>query len=138
MPALTTGALAKQGGVNLESIRYYERRGLLPKPPRTDAGYRMYTDDALRRVRFIKRAQAIGFTLREIRELLGLRVKAGSTCDDVRRKAEAKVAEIDRKRRQLAAMKKALVRLVASCDRSGPASACTFLGNLESESAFTI
>jgi Hg(II)-responsive transcriptional regulator len=133
MPALTTGALAKQGGVNLESIRYYERRGLLPKPPRTGAGYRIYSDDALRRVRFIKRAQAIGFTLREIRELLGLRVKAGSTCDDVRRKAEAKVAEIDQKRRDLAAMKKTLTRLASSCERSGPASECSFLAHLGDE-----
>ncbi len=133
MPAFTTGTLAKQGGVNLESIRYYERRGLLPKPPRTGLGYRMYSDDALRRIRFIKRAQAIGFTLREIRELLGLHVKADGTCDDVRRKAEAKVAEIDQKRRHLAAMRKALVRLVSSCERSGPASECSFLANLESD-----
>jgi MerR family mercuric resistance operon transcriptional regulator len=133
MTTLTTGTLAKQGGVNLESIRYYERRGLLPKPPRTGSGYRMYTDDALRRVRFIKRAQAIGFTLREIRELLGLRVKAGSTCDDVRRKAEAKVVEIDEKRRHLAAMKKTLTKLVSSCECSGPASECSFLAHLGDE-----
>jgi DNA-binding transcriptional MerR regulator len=76
MNALRTSDVAKEGGVNLETVRYYERRGLLPKPPRTPAGYRTFGTDAVRRLRFIKRAQDLGFSLKEIKELLALRVDA--------------------------------------------------------------
>src|SRR5260370_33590320 len=77
MEELTIGRLARQGGVNLETIRYYERQGLLPKPPRTAAGYRMFPRETGRRLRFIKRAQELGFSLNEIRELLSLRMNQG-------------------------------------------------------------
>ena len=80
MEALTRGALAQQGRVNAETIRYYERRGLLPKPPRTPSGYRVFSSDAVRRVRFIKRAQGLGFSLKEIKALLALRVDPCSSC----------------------------------------------------------
>ena len=80
MEALTRGALAQQGRVNSETIRYYERRGLLPKPPRTPSGYRVFSSDAVRRVRFIKRAQGLGFSLKEIKALLALRVDPCSSC----------------------------------------------------------
>src|SRR5437667_2478865 len=89
MEALTRGALAQQGRVNAETIRYYERRGLLPKPPRTPSGYRVFSSDAVRRVRFIKRAQGLGFSLKEIKALLALRVDPCSSCGDVRKRAEA-------------------------------------------------
>src|SRR2546425_11753674 len=94
MNSLRTAELARRGGVNLETIRYYERRGLLPKPPRTPTGYRTFDAEAVRRLRFIKQAQALGFSLKEVRELLALRIKAGTSCGEVRRRAEAKIADI--------------------------------------------
>jgi MerR family mercuric resistance operon transcriptional regulator len=92
--ALTISRLARLGGVNLETIRYYEREGRLQTPPRTPAGYRMFPNDTTRRVRFIKRAQNLGFSLREIRELLELRIKPGTKRGDIRARAEAKIARI--------------------------------------------
>jgi len=81
---LTIGHLAKSAGVNLETVRYYERRGLLPKPPRSASGYRLFPSDAARRLRFIRRAQELGFSLKEIRELLSLRVSRTTTSRDFR------------------------------------------------------
>ena len=77
---ILVGELARRSGVNLETVRYYERRGLLPKPPRTPAGYRAFPAASVRRVRFIRQAQALGFTLAEIKELLALRVDPDTTC----------------------------------------------------------
>jgi len=104
MNRLTTSEVAKQGGVNLETVRYYERRGLLPKPPRNATGYRAFEPDAVRRLRFIRHAQALGFSLHEIKDLLALRVKAGVSSADVRRRAEAKLVDIDEKLKTLGAM----------------------------------
>ena len=133
MDGLTTAEVAKQGGVNLETIRYYERRGLLPKPPRTPSGYRTFGADAVRRLRFIKHAQELGFSLKEIKELLALRVDARTSCADVRRRTEAKIADIEQKLRALRAMKMALVRLTAACVGRGPVSACPILESLDHE-----
>ena len=127
----TTGEVASRGGVNLETIRYYERRGLLPKPPRTPAGYRTFDAAALRRLRFIKQAQALGFSLKEIKELLALRVDPRTSCADVRRRAEAKIADVETKLRVLRTMKRALVQLTAACAGRGPVSACPILETLE-------
>ncbi len=127
----TTGEVASRGGVNLETIRYYERRGLLPKPPRTPAGYRTFDAAALRRLRFIKQAQALGFSLKEIKELLALRVDPRTSCADVRRRAEAKIADVEAKLRVLRTMKRALVQLTAACAGRGPVSACPILETLE-------
>src|SRR5437763_1115130 len=131
MEGLRTGELAIQGGVNLETIRYYERRGLLPKPPRTSAGYRAFDAEAVRRLRFIKQAQALGFSLKEVRELLALRLNPRTSCADVRRRAEAKIADIEEKLRGLRAMKKVLVRITAVCAGRGPVSECPILESLE-------
>src|SRR2546426_9423513 len=133
MEALTRGELAQQGRVNSETIRYYERRGLLPKPPRTPSGYRTFGTDAVRRLRFIKHAQELGFSLKEIKELLALRVDARTSCADVRKRAEAKLADIDQKLRALRAMKRALVQLTAACVGRGPVSACPILESLDAE-----
>src|SRR5215470_7354960 len=103
MERLTTGELAKRGGVNLETIRYYERRGLLPKPARSQSGYRAFSLDAVRRVRFIKQAQELGFSLKEIQELLALRIAPDSTQADVRARATRKIADIDAKIKKLRA-----------------------------------
>jgi MerR family mercuric resistance operon transcriptional regulator len=127
---ISTSELAKRGGVNLETIRYYERVGLLPKPPRSGAGYRQFSPESVRRVRFIKRAQELGFSLKEIKELLALRIAPGSTRADVRKRAEAKIADIEGKVQHLRAMKKTLVRLSETCCGSGPASDCPILESL--------
>lgn len=111
---LRIGAVAQGAGVNVQTLRYYERRGLLGPPDRTASGYRAYPSEAVRLVRFIKRAQDLGFTLTEIGDLIALR-NAGRRRDNVRALAEAKMREIDRKLVQLQAMRGALSSLVESC-----------------------
>jgi MerR family mercuric resistance operon transcriptional regulator len=133
MGGLTTGALAKRGGVNLESIRFYEREGLLPKPPRTAGGYRVFSDQDLRRVKFIKRAQELGFSLREIKDLLELRLNPDTSCSDVRRKAEAKLADIERKISDLRRMRSALGHLATACPGRGATTDCPILEALDAE-----
>jgi MerR family mercuric resistance operon transcriptional regulator len=100
---------------------------LLPEPPRTVSNYRAYPEEAVRRVRFIKRAQELGFTLSDIQELLSLRAAPGARCVDVRERAEAKVRAIEDKIRSLEAMREACTRLIAACSRSGPVSECPIL-----------
>lgn len=133
MTGLKVGEVAKQAGVNLQTIHYYERRGLLPKPPRTGSNYRAYPEDAVRRVRFIKRAQELGFTLKDIKELLSLRAAPRTRCADVRERAEVKVQDIDEKVRTLQAMRKALTKLIGECSGKGPVSQCPILEALDSE-----
>ena len=131
MTGLTSGELARQGGINLESIRFYEKQGLLPKPPRTASGYRTFPPDAVRRVRFIKRAQELGFSLREIKELLALRVDPDTSCADVRRRAEEKLTDIDQKISDLKRMKQTLAGLAAACPGRGAISDCPILESLD-------
>jgi MerR family mercuric resistance operon transcriptional regulator len=130
---LTIGRLARVGGVNLETIRYYEREGLLARPPRTHSGYRVFPTDATRRLRFIKRAQQLGFSLKEIRDLLALRVKPGTKRDQIRARAEAKIVDIDQKIETLAAMKRALSKLTTQCSGCGPIADCPILDSLDTE-----
>jgi Hg(II)-responsive transcriptional regulator len=106
---------AAQAGVNVQTIRYYERRGLLPRPPRRASGYREFPDAAVRVVRFIKRAQELGFTLDEVEELLQLRRHAGRNRPRIRSVAERRIAQIEQKVAELERMKRALKRLVHSC-----------------------
>ena len=133
MLQLTIGELAKQGGVNLETIRYYEREGLLPKPPRSQSGYRQFPLEGVRRIRFIKLAQELGFSLKEIKGLLALRLDPDSTAADVKKQAKQKIADIEEKIQTLRAMKKALVRLTATCCGEGSVSECPILESLDSE-----
>jgi MerR family mercuric resistance operon transcriptional regulator len=133
MTDLKIGEVAKQAGVNLQTIHYYERRGLLPMPPRTGLNYRAYAWDAVLRVRFIKRAQEIGFTLKEIEELLSLRATPRTRSVDVRNRAKAKVQEIDDKMRTLQAMRKGLTNLICECSGKGPVTQCPILDALDSE-----
>ena len=131
---LTRGDLAQRGGVNIETIRYYERRGLLPKPPRSTSGYRLYSADNARRIRFIKRAQELGFSLDEIRELLALRLSAKGTREGVRKIAEAKILDIKEKIKTLRAMETDLERLTtACCGSDGTVSECPILESFEEE-----
>ena len=127
---ISTSELARKTGVNPETIRYYERAGLLPKPPRSQSGYRLFPPNSVRRMRFIRRAQELGFSLKEIKELLALRISPGSTRADVRKRAKAKVADIDEKIQHLREIKKTLVRLDQTCCGEGPASDCPILDNL--------
>jgi Hg(II)-responsive transcriptional regulator len=112
---------AKEAGVNTQTLRYYERRGLLPKPPRRDSGYREYPDDAVRIVRFIKRAQELGFSLDEIEDLVRLRGVRRAERQRVRSIAEKKIVQIDEKVAHLQAMRQALSTLVKSCHQGGAA-----------------
>ena len=132
MATLTTGELARQGGVNLESIRFYERERLLPKPPRTAGGYRMFTPDDVRRVRFVKRAQELGFSLREIKELLALRFEPDTSCADVRKRAQSKLSDIDQKISDLKRMRKILDLLTTACPGRGTINGCPILESLDS------
>jgi len=133
MGALTIGRLARLGGVNLETIRYYEREGLLQEPPRTQAGYRLFPSETVRRLRFIKRAQGLGFSLGEIRELLALRMKPGTRREHIRERAQAKIANIEQKIQTLTSMKKTLRNLTQRCDGCGPLSDCPILESLDEE-----
>jgi MerR family mercuric resistance operon transcriptional regulator len=133
MEALKVGEVARQAGVNLQTIRYYERRGLLARPPRTESNYRAYPQDTVLRVRFIKRAQELGFTLKEIKELLSLRAAPRTRCADVRKRAHAKVQDIDDRVRALQGMRRALTRLIDECSGSGPVTECPILDALEDQ-----
>ncbi|MFQ5876239.1 MAG: MerR family DNA-binding protein [Acidobacteriota bacterium] len=131
MDGLTIGRLAREGRVNIETVRYYERRGLLPRPPRRPSGYRIFPESAVLVLRFVRSAQALGFSLKEVKELLSLRVQPGRTCADVRGRARRKIDDIDQKIRTLQAMRKALVRLEAACSGRGPISGCPILDSLD-------
>lgn len=133
MEQLTVGKLAKLAGVNLETIRYYERQELLPEPLRTQSGYRTYSAESVERIRFIKQAQELGFSLKEIKELLRLRIMPDSSGADVREKVAAKIADIDEKMKTLRTMKKELVQLKATCDGTGSIADCPILKSLSSE-----
>lgn len=133
--SLTIGRLAREAGVNLETVRYYERRGLLPRPPRSASGYRLFPVEAARRLRFIRHAQELGFSLAEIRDLLSLRVSPTAKRTDVRRRADAKIANIEAKIRSLESMKRTLRNLVNTCHGCGPVAECPILESLDRESA---
>jgi MerR family transcriptional regulator, copper efflux regulator len=132
MEMLTIGRLAERAGVGVETIRFYEREGLLPIPDRTPAGYRMFAIGEVSRLRFIRRAQELGFSLAEIRQLLSLRVDDVG-CGAVRETAERKIETIDAKIRDLRRMKRALSDLCDACTGRGPASACAILDALYDE-----
>jgi MerR family mercuric resistance operon transcriptional regulator len=129
---LKIGQVAELGGVNLQTVRYYEREKLLPEAPRLASGYRVFSNDTVRRVRFIKRAQELGFTLTEIRELLTLRVDSERDSGTVRNLALKKISDIDEKIRTLQAMKGALEHLTDRCSGHGPASECPILESIDS------
>lgn len=130
---LTIGKLAKKAGVNVDTVRYYERRHLLEKPTRTPSGYRQYLPEVVTRIRFIKRAQELGFSLNEIDELLKLRIDADSACDDVKARAEIKVADIQSKIQSLERIQNTLAELIDHCDLRRPTESCPILNALEDE-----
>ena len=128
---LTIGEVASQAGVHVETLRYYERRGIVDKPPRSGANYRLYPGDTIQRVRFIKRAQELGFSLTEIADLLSLRMNPEASRADVKTRAEAKLTDIEAKIQTLQRMKKALRKITATCDGTGSTTDCPILNALE-------
>ncbi len=133
MEQLTIGKLAKRSRVNLETIRYYERQALLAKPPRMQSGYRAFPTDTVQRIRFIKQAQELGFSLKEIKELLNLHTESGAAGADVRKRVEAKIADVEEKMKALHAIKKELVQLKATCNGESSIDDCPILKGLNSE-----
>lgn len=125
------GALAELAGVSVQTIRYYERRGILSPASRTAGGYREYGAAALDRLRFVKHAQELGFTLVEIGELLSLRLDAATTASDIKARAELKITQIDARIRDLQRIEHALVHLAGRCHGGqSPTGDCPFLDAL--------
>ncbi len=127
MEALSIGQVARRAGVGVETVRFYERQGLLEKPPRTESGYRQYPPEAVSRLHFIKKAKEVGFSLKEIKELLSLRLDSAATCEDVRSRAEAKILDIKQKIQALTRMKQTLTDLTKACSGRGSVSECPIL-----------
>lgn len=128
---ITAGTAAREAQVNVETLRFYEKRGLLPPPRRTAANYRVYSQEDVRRLRFVKHAQQLGFSLSEIEELLSLRAKPGNASKAVCDRARAKIAGIDEKIAALTRMRDVLQSMVNKCDGTGPVSSCVILRSLE-------
>ena len=134
MPELTIGKLAKTCGVKTDTVRYYERLGLLALPKRTESGYRKYNQESIRRLNFVRRAQALGFTLGEIRDLLDLSEKSEADCGDIRERAGQKIKDIKKKIAYLKRMKKGLSELSEYCPGKGrPLSECGILNHFYEE-----
>jgi MerR family copper efflux transcriptional regulator len=133
MDRLTIGDVAKQAGVRIETLRYYEREGLIASPPRSVSNYRLYPEDTVRRVQFIKRAQDMGFSLKEVKELLSLRIDPTTSCADVRSRALEKITTIKEKLRALKAMKQSLMQLVEECSGQGEITDCPILASLDAK-----
>jgi Hg(II)-responsive transcriptional regulator len=126
-----TSEVATQAQVNVQTLRYYERRGLLPEPQRTRSGYRAYTPDAVRVVRFVKRAQQLGLTLDDIEDLLHLADGGSDSCQEARAMACTRIADLQRRIDELAGMRDALTRLVDTCDQPRSKRDCPILLDIE-------
>ncbi len=131
-PRLTIGRVAHAAGIGIDTIRYYEREGLLPAPARRISGYRDYTPDAVTRLRFIRRAKELGFTLPEIRELLALSADRARGVRGVKQRAEARLGEIDRRIRELKRVQRGLKHLIDACPGHGALERCPILTALGS------
>ena len=131
MEIFSIGQVARRAGVGIETVRFYEREGLLEEPARRSSGYRQYTEEAVKHIRFIKRAQQLGFSLKEIAELLTLRVDGHTSCEQVRERAAAKQAEVEQKIVELQRMRQALLHVASLCAGDGPTGRCPLLDALE-------
>lgn len=128
----TIGKVARMAGVSADTLRFYEAEGLLAPVTKTTAGYRLYDNDAVRRLHFIKHAQACGFTLSDVKELLTLQNKDNTCCEDVRTLVIEKKLQIERKLKALQAMSRALDGLIKSCEGGlSPTNDCPILGALD-------
>ncbi len=133
MKPLTIGQVAKRTGIGVETVRFYEREGLLEEPERRPSGYRQFDESIVTRLRFIRRAKELGFTLNEIKELLSLKLDPTTTCADVKRRAEAKIEDIDDRIFALERMKQALVKLTSACSGRGKTNDCPILDALDGD-----
>jgi Hg(II)-responsive transcriptional regulator len=115
MAEFFVGQFAKEAGINLETVRYYEKLKLLPKPKRKESRYRLYDENDLRRLLFIKRAKELGFTLREIKELFELRIDSEAKCGDVKHLTEHKLVDVDNRIKDLKNIRSVLVKLITQC-----------------------
>jgi len=129
----TIGWVAKEAGVNAQTVLYYERRGLLPAPSRAMNGYRVFNDASVRRIRFIKRAQELGFTLKQVEALLMLQDDKDASCAEVSVMAANHLEDIETKILDLERMKRALVPLVEACPKKGALKACPIMDSLEGD-----
>jgi len=130
---MTIGELARQAGVNAQTIRYYEREGLLPAAHRwQDSGYRDFDSDALNQLRFIRSAKELGFTLREIKELLDMRILPGESCAEVRQMIGTKLADLDRRMKEMRRLRRTLVKLEKACGERTADTTCPALWAIES------
>ena len=133
MSALTIGKVAYLTQVGIETIRFYERQGLIDQPPRKPSGYRQYPPETVERIRFVRRAKQLGFTLKEIKELLSLRIDPNSTCGDIRERSLVKIGDIESRIQTLQRMKQSLKELTLACDGQGTVSECPILESLENK-----
>ncbi|MBS0456040.1 MAG: heavy metal-responsive transcriptional regulator [Proteobacteria bacterium] len=131
----TIGAIARRAHVGIDTIRYYEREGLLPPPSRRASGYRDYDAGVVDRLRFIRRAKELGFTLDQIRELLALSTDREGGVSSVKQRAEARLAEVERRIRELQGVKRGLRQLIDACPGHGVLDRCPILRALGSEEA---
>ena len=131
MNELIIGKAAMKAGVGVETIRFYERKGLIEQPPKPlDTGFRVYPEETVQRIRFIRQAQEIGFSLREIDELLSLRADPAADCAHVRERAAAKLEEVERKIEQLGRIRSALNELIAACPGRVALRECSIMASL--------
>lgn len=131
MNELIIGKAATAAGVGVETIRFYERKGLIKQPPKPlDTGFRVYPEETVQRIRFIRQAQEIGFSLREIDELLSLRADPAADCAHVRERAAAKLEEVESKIEQLGRIRSALNELIAACPGRGALRECSIMASL--------
>lgn len=133
VPHLTIGAVARRASVAIDTIRYYEREGLLPAPRRRASGYRDYDAGAVERLRFIRRAKELGFSLDEIRELLALSADRERGVRSVKQRAEARLGEVERRIRELQRVRRGLKRLIDACPGHGALEHCPILRALGGE-----
>ncbi len=131
MTDMTIGKAAQNAGVGVETIRFYERKGFIEQPPKPQSsGFRSYPRETIERIRFIRQAQELGFSLREINELLSLRADPSADCTDVREQARGKLEEVDQKIAQLQKIAGALGDLIAACPGKGALRVCSILTTL--------
>src|SRR5688500_2437943 len=138
MTQLTIGAVAKRTGLGIQTVRFYEREGLLEEPPRSSSGYRTYDESAVRRLGFIRRAQELGFSLKEIRELISLEQDVDADCEQVRGLANAKLDTIENKIADLRRMKAALEKVVQSCVGGGTIRDCVIMDCLQTNTGCNV
>ena len=128
---MTIGDLAKRASVNVQTVRFYERQGVLQPPQRKDSGYRIYDETSLRRLIFVRHAKELGFSLKEIKDLLNLRVRSLDRCDKVKARADLKLKEIQKKIRHLMSLESTLKNLIRDCQKRVVSDCCPIIDKME-------